>query len=96
MRTPKSEVVPPDGNPSWVNRCRPLLFLLREKPRTHDELTAWRKTMKIGPNMLTQMLAWCENRKVACYRGRRWWVGWFRTPEAEEDEHEHEDDDDAP
>lgn len=84
MRRPKSEPVPPDGDPSWVERCRPLLLFLREKPRTHKELNEWRKTVRVSPNMLTQMLAWCENRKVASYRGRQWWVGWHRTPENED------------
>ena len=86
MGTPKSEAVPPDGDPSWVERCKPLLFFLREKPRTHKELNEWRKTVKVTANTLIQMLAWCENRKVASYRGRRWWVGWHRTQEDEDDD----------
>lgn len=85
MKPPKSDAVPPDGDPSWVERCKPLLLHLREKPRTHKELVVWRREAKVSANMLIQMLAWCENRKLASYRGGQWWVGWHRATESPEE-----------
>jgi hypothetical protein len=79
----RSESTPPDGDPSWPERCRPLLLLLREAPRTHAELAAWRKTAKVSTHMLTQMLAWCDNRKLVGFRGKRWWLGRYRTDESD-------------
>lgn len=86
-------VTPNDGDPSWPDRCRPLLLLLREAPRTNAELDAWRKTQGINHNMLVQMLAWSDNRKLIGYRGRTWSLGRYRT---KEDKDDYEKDDPSP
>lgn len=69
--------VPPDGDPSWGPRCAPFLDFVRAAPqRTNADIAVWRTSQKISANMMTQMLAWCCNRKLVSYtRDGAWAIG---------------------
>ena len=61
-----------DDDPIWKELCAPLLMYLSSGPKTNRQIFDWRKSSGIGPNSVTQMLAWCENRYLIRYKNNRW------------------------
>lgn len=78
-RGAKEGRVLPDGDPSWRDRCLPLLDHLKKGSQTPKELEAWRRGQPISTTMLVQMLAWCENRKLITYYRGKWAFGWYKS-----------------
>lgn len=56
--------VEPDNHPSWKVAAKPVIAFIRQKPRTTQEIQAFGKSARIYQNVLLNILAWLENRRM--------------------------------
>lgn len=59
----KPMAIPPESDPSWLKRARPVLRFLSQ-PRTWVEIDAWQRQVKMSALVFTNTLAWAETRHL--------------------------------
>lgn len=60
----KFERIPPDGSPVWESRSASLLAFLRQGPKSWDDIWSFERRERLGQSVLTNALAWLENRRL--------------------------------
>ena len=69
--------VPPARSPAWAVVTLPLFALLRERPRTIDEVVAWGREQGHTGALTRHLLAWLSFRDLVHHDAdsRTWCVG---------------------